>query len=48
MLASKYVVEDEYVIVVRRNHVINDAFKRMERPISDPSKKVVVSELIGV
>lgn len=44
-LASKHVIEEEYMMVVQRNNVINDAIKRMERPGFHPGKKVIVSEL---
>ena len=44
-LVTKHVIEEEYMMVVWRNNVINDAIKRMEHPGFYPGKKVAVSEL---
>jgi hypothetical protein len=38
-LASKHVIDEEYLLIVRRNHVISDAIKRMERPSFHPGQE---------
>ena len=45
LLCKKYVSEDlpGFEMMVRRDHILNDAFKRMARPSFLPEKKLIVS-----
>lgn len=45
MLCGKYTSVDkpEFDMMVRRDHVLTDALKRMRRPSFSPEKKLIVS-----
>lgn len=46
MLKKKHVKEEEFSMIVRRSHLLSDAFKRMARPCFSPSKSMLV-EFVG-
>jgi hypothetical protein len=45
MLCAKYTSADKpgFDMMVRRDHVLTDAFKRMRRPSFNPDKKLIVN-----